>query len=108
MRASLNTPHDSSMIECGPLPACSRCHRETLPSDSLERPSGRTAASGSGGITPSPIMSPATNGRPSTEIRLGVYYHRAHEPASHPRVLRERGPPKSGDRSTKYKPCNPR
>jgi hypothetical protein len=107
MRAS-NTPHDSSMITCGPLPACSRCHQETLLLDSPERPSGRTAAAGSSGITPSTIMSPATqSGPPSTEIRLGVYYYRAQKPVPHPRVLCQRAPPKSGS-SSKYKPCTPR
>jgi hypothetical protein len=109
MRASLNTPHDSSMIECGPLPACSRCHQETLLLDSPERPSGRTAAAGSSGITPSTIMSPATqSGPPSTEIRLGVYYYRAQKPVPHPRVLCQRAPPKRSGSSSKYKPCTPR
>ena len=112
MRAGNNTPHDSSMICCGRLPKCSRCQGEALPlMASPERPSGRTIASAAGGkFTPSTIMSPAATSSscPSTEIRLGVHYYRAHKPtASHPRALCERAPPKSGSIS-KYKPCTPR
>jgi hypothetical protein len=96
-----NTPHDSSMIECGLLPACSRCQGEALPLDSLERMSGRTATRAGSGITPSTIMSPASSIRPSTEIRLGVCFLRVCEPTTfHPRLLRERGPPKRADRSS--------
>ena len=99
MRARDNTPLRSMMIECGRLPEFScRQREEALPlMASLERPSGRvTVTAGSSGITPSTIMSPATkSGRPSTEIRLGVFFLRAREPVtSHPRVLCERGPPK--------------
>jgi hypothetical protein len=95
MSARDNTPHDSSMIECGRLPACSRCQGEALPLDSLERMSGRTATTRVGsGITPSTIMSPASSIRPSTEIRLGVSFLRVCEPTTfHPRLLHERGPP---------------
>jgi hypothetical protein len=100
MRASSNTPHNSSMIRRGLLPEFSRCH-EVQAVASPERPSGRTAAaaaaagSSSSGITPSTIMSPATDSCPSTEIRLGVFFLLGmREPiASHPRSLCERGPP---------------
>ena len=77
-----NTPQDSSMIECGLLPACSRCQGEALPLDSLERMSGRTATRAGGGITPSTIMSPASSIRPSTEIRLGVCFLGVCEPTT--------------------------
>ena len=116
MRASLNTPHDFSMIYRGLLPEFSCCYEESSPSSSSpsssllaspERLSGRTAAAGgSGKFTPSTIMSPASSIRPSTEIRLGVL--RVHKPTttSHPRVLCERGPPRSGS-ILKYKVCTP-
>lgn len=96
MRAS-NTPQHSSMIECGRLPACSRCHEEALFFvASPERMSGRTATVVGSGITPPTIMSPASEAGPSTEIRLGVSLLGVWKPASHPRLLllRERGPPK--------------
>ena len=109
MRASLNTPHDFSMIYRGLLPEFSRCYEESSPSllASPERLSGRTAAAGgSGKFTPSTIMSPASSIRPSTEIRLGVL--RVHKPTttSHLRVLCERAPPRSGS-ILKYKVCTP-
>jgi hypothetical protein len=110
MRASSNTPHDSSMIRRGLLPEFSRC-QEVQALASPERPSGRTAAAGSSsGITPSTIMSPATESCPSTEIRLGVFFLLGvRKPiASHPRALCERGPPeKNGSifRSTTMYPA---
>jgi hypothetical protein len=111
MRASSNTPHDSSMIECDLLPEFSCCHDRALASP--ERPSGRiiSAAAGSSRITPSTIMSPASEAGPSTEIRLGVYYYHAQEPTSHPshpRLFCERGPPTRNGSISRYKPCTPR
>lgn len=94
-----NTPLRSSMSCRGRLPEFSCCHEESSSSSSLlaspERPSGRAAVTaGSSGIIPSTIMSPASSIRPSTEIRLGVYYYyRTQEPTSRPRVLFKRGPP---------------
>src|SRR5262245_62710073 len=67
MRA--RAPHQP--ISCGLLPTFSCRHATWLAGP--ERPSGRTAPSG---ITPSPIMSPASTTRPWTEIRLGARAHR--------------------------------
>jgi len=71
-------PHQ--LINRGRLLQRFRRHATML--DGLERPSGRTAPSG---ITPSPIMSPASTTRPRTEIRLGACAHqRSHRrPPAH-------------------------
>jgi hypothetical protein len=68
---------------------------------SPERTSGRVSNTATlllirGGITPSTIMSPASESGPSTEIRLGVFFSVRERTSSDPRVSRERGPPKGG------------
>jgi hypothetical protein len=99
MRAYDTPQHFLRMIESGRLleTSCCRERASLFFLASPERPSGRISASSASEITTSTIMSPATNSRPGTEIRLGVCFLGVHEPiGSHPRALCERGPPKSG------------
>jgi hypothetical protein len=81
------------LINRGRLPEFSRRH--ALGRGGLERPSGRTAT---GGITPSPVMSPASATRSWTEIRLGACAHRPD---------RRRPPGHSRPRTPAVTPINP-
>lgn len=96
------------MIGCGQLPRLSCCHEQrALCVASPERTSGReyestaTTFDRGGKVTPSTIMSPGSElvvAGPSTEIRLGVFFFLSvYEGACYcePRVVCERGPPKS-------------
>jgi hypothetical protein len=103
--AVLDASEDASPL----LPEFSRC-QDVRTLASLETGSGRTAAAdrSSSGITPSTIMSPATERCPSTEIRLGVFFLLSvREPiASHARSLCERGPPEKN--GSIFRRTNPR